>query len=66
MSEETSFAASMEELEAILRRIESEETDIDALATELKRAQELLQRLRSKIRRAEAEVAQIVGSLDGE
>jgi exodeoxyribonuclease VII small subunit len=57
------FAAAMAELEAILSRIETEETDIDALAGELRRAAELLESCRAKIRRAEAEVTQIVQQL---
>ena len=57
------FAAAMAELEAILTRIETEETDIDALAGELRRAAELLELCRGKIRRAEAEVTQIVQQL---
>jgi exodeoxyribonuclease VII small subunit len=66
MSEETgaTFSEALGELEEILRRIESEETDIDRLADELKRAAELLEICRGKIRRAEAEVTQIVQKLD--
>lgn len=59
-----SFSEALTELEAILQRIESEETDIDRLADELKRAAELLEICRGKIRRAEAEVTQIVQKLD--
>ncbi len=57
------FAAAMSELEAILSRIETEETDIDALAAELRRAAQLLELCRAKIRRAEAEVTLIVQQL---
>ena len=57
------FTAAMAELEAILSRIEAEEIDVDALATELRRAAELLEVCRAKIRRAEAEVTQIVQQL---
>jgi exodeoxyribonuclease VII small subunit len=66
MSEETgaTFSEALAELEEILRRIESDETDIDRLADELKRAAELLEICRGKIRRAEAEVTQIVQKLD--
>jgi exodeoxyribonuclease VII small subunit len=54
-------------LESILRRVEAEEIDIDELADELKKATELLEICRSKIRKAEVEVTQIVQSLeDGE
>jgi len=59
------FTEALEELEQILQRIEGEETDIDALAAELKRAAELLDLARNKLRRAEVEVTQIVESLDG-
>lgn len=62
--EELGFGAAMEELETILRRIEGEETDIDALAEELRRATQLLEVCRGKIRRAEVEVTQIVQSLE--
>ena len=57
------FTAAMAELEAILSRIEAEEIDVDALAAELRRAAELLEVCRGKIRRAEAEVTQIVQQL---
>ena len=57
------FAAAMAELEAILSRIEAEEIDVDALAAELRRATQLLEVCRAKIRRAEAEVTQIVQQL---
>lgn len=62
--EELSFTAAMRELEAILRRIESEEIDIDDLARELQRAAALLEIARGKIRKAEVEVSQVVQSLD--
>ena len=61
---ELSFGAAMEELEAILRRVEGEEIDIDELGDELKRAAELLDICRAKIRRAEVEVSQIVQTLE--
>lgn len=59
-----SFGAAMQELEGILRRVEGEEIDIDELAEELKRAAELLELCRAKIRRAEVEVSQIVQTLE--
>lgn len=66
MNEETlKFSAAIEELEAILQRVDQDETDIDRLATELERATELLELCRSKIRKAELEVDQIVEKLDG-
>jgi exodeoxyribonuclease VII small subunit len=59
-----SFRAAMEELEGILERIEGEEIDIDRLAEELRRAAQLLDLCRGKIRKAEVEVTQIVQSLE--
>lgn len=63
-SREMRFGAAMQELEGILRRVEGEEIDIDELADELKRAAELLEICRAKIRRAEVEVSQIVQTLE--
>ena len=62
--EKLKFGDAMEELEAILRRIEEEEIDIDSLAEELERATALLELCRSKIRKAEVEVTQIVQGLE--
>lgn len=59
-----SFREAMDELEGILERIEGEEIDIDRLASELRRAAQLLDLCRGKIRKAEVEVTQIVQSLE--
>ncbi len=59
-----SFNVAMEELESILERIDSDASDIDQLATELRRATELLELCRGKIRKAEVEVNQIVQQLE--
>lgn len=65
--DEPSFGEAMAELEAILRKVEGEEVDIDRLADELRRAAVLLELCRTKIRRAEVEIAQVVHQLgDGE
>jgi exodeoxyribonuclease VII small subunit len=63
-AETPSFGAAMGELEEILRRIEGEEVDVDRLAEELRRAAELLELCRAKIRKAEVEVTQIVQGLE--
>lgn len=60
-----SFREAMDELEGILERIEGEEIDIDRLAEELRRAAQLLDLCRGKIRKAEVEVTQIVQNLEG-
>ena len=58
------FGDAIEELEGILHRVEAEEIDIDDLAEELRKAAQLLEICRGKIRKAELEVTQIVQSLD--
>ncbi len=63
-TEEIRFGEAIDELEGILRRVEAEEIDIDDLAAELRQAAELLEICRSKIRKAELEVTQIVQALD--
>lgn len=63
---EPGFREAMDELEGILERIEGEEIDIDRLAEELRRAAQLLDLCRGKIRKAEVEVTQIVQSLEEE
>jgi exodeoxyribonuclease VII small subunit len=60
------FTAAIREIEAILAGIEGEEVDLDRLAEELRRAAELLELCRTKIRRAELEVSQIVQKLEAE
>lgn len=59
------FNEAIQELEAILQRVDSDATDIDRLADELQRATELLELCRGKIRKAEVEVNQIVQKLSG-
>ena len=61
---EIGFTAALAELEGILERVDSDEVDIDELAEELGKAAALLEICRSKIRRAEVEVSQIVERLE--
>ena len=63
-ADELSFKKSLEEIESIVGRIESEDVDIDELSEQLQRAATLLEVCRAKIRRAEVEVRQIVDKLD--
>ena len=64
VAEDLRFGEAIEELESILNQVEAEEIDIDELADQLKVAAELLELCRSKIRRAEVEVTQIVQALE--
>ena len=61
----TSFSEALQELEAILQRIDNDSVDVDRLAKELRRATDLLELCRGKIRKAEVEVSQIVQKLEG-
>lgn len=61
---EVRFGEAMDELESILERIDSEDVDIDQLASELKRAAELLDVCRTRIRAADLEVTAIVQKLE--
>ena len=58
------FSEAMQELEALLQRVDNDSIDIDRLAEELQRASELLELCRSKIKKAEVEVHQIVQKLE--
>jgi exodeoxyribonuclease VII small subunit len=61
---ELGFTAAIRELEEILGRVEGEDVDLDRLAEELKRAADLLDLCRAKIRKADLEVGQIVQKLE--
>ena len=61
---EIGFSTALADLEGILERVDSDEVDIDELAEELGKAAALLEICRSKIRRAEVEVSQIVQRLE--
>ena len=64
--ENPSFTDAMQELEAILNRIDNDTVDVDKLAKELRRATDLLELCRGKIRKAEVEVSQIVQKLEAD
>ena len=57
---ESGYRQSIEEIEAILAKIESGETDIDDLAAEIKRAAKLLQDCKEKLFRTEQEVEKVM------
>ena len=61
---EIGFTTAIRELEQILAGVEGDDVDLDRLAGELKRAAELLELCRAKIRKAEVEVTQIVQRLE--
>ena len=65
-NDDKSFGEAINELEKILSGIEDESIDIDTLASELQRATGLLESARSKLRRAELEVRQVVDRMQSE
>ena len=57
---EPGYRQSVEEIETILSKMESGETDIDDLAAEIKRAAKLLQDCKEKLFQTEQEVEKIM------
>ena len=57
MENKTSYSDAINEIEAILARFEREEFDVDTLAANVKRAAELIDLCRKKLRKAENDVA---------
>ena len=57
---EPGYRASIDEIEAILTKIEDGETDIDDLTAEIKRAAKLLQDCKEKLFRTEQEVGKLI------
>ncbi len=65
MTEKTlTFQAAMEELELILRKLDSEEVNIDSLTLDLRRASELIEWCRSRLETTRVEVERIVTDLE--
>ncbi len=55
-----SYAEAMAEVEAILKRLNEGELDVDRLGAEVKRASELIALCREKLRAAEEDVAAVL------
>jgi exodeoxyribonuclease VII small subunit len=56
MSETMRYEEAMAQLEAIVRKMESNELDIDEIAAQLKTAQRLIKFCRDKLTKTEAEL----------
>lgn len=59
-----SYAQAVAELEAILRKMQSDETDIDHLTAYTRRASELLAECRSRLTATDAELRAILSDLE--
>ncbi len=60
------FTPAMQELEGILRALESETVDLDELGARVRRAGELIRFCRDRITQTRLEVDEIVGDLEGD
>lgn len=60
---EFSFSEAVEEIERILKNIESGELDVDKLAVEVKRASDLIRQCQKKLRTTEEEINSIFKDL---
>ena len=58
------YADAMRELETILDELEGDELDVDVLAERVRRASELIKLCRTRITRAQDDVARIVADLE--
>ena len=56
MKEELKYEAAFAELQTIVRKMENDELDIDQMADQLKRAQQLIKLCEDKLTKADAEI----------
>ena len=60
MNQETKYEAAFAELQAIVRQMENDELDIDQMAEQLKRAQELIKLCKDKLTKTDEEIQKIL------
>lgn len=60
MSKETKYEAAFAELQAIVHKMENDELDIDQMADQLKRAQELIKLCKDKLTKTDEEIHKIL------
>ena len=60
-NQELSYTEAMAEVEQILARFNTQQMDVDTLASEVKRATELIAQCKERLVRAEREVAEVLG-----
>lgn len=63
---ETKYETAMAELQDIVGKMENDELDIDSLATQLKRAQDLIKLCKDKLTRTDEEIKKILAAGDKE
>ena len=60
MSKEIEYEVAYAELQAIVRKMENDELDIDQMAEQLKRAQELIKLCKDKLTKTDEEIKKIL------
>ena len=60
MKEEMKYEAAFAELQNIVRKMENDELDIDQMAEQLKKAQELIKLCKDKLTKTDAEIKKIL------
>jgi exodeoxyribonuclease VII small subunit len=60
MKQEIKYEAAFAELQAIVRRMENDELDIDQMSEQLKRAQQLIKFCRDKLTKTDEEIKKIL------
>ena len=61
-----SFSEAVGEVEDIVARLENEQTDVDELAAEVKRAVELIAACRERLQKTDREVRDLVAQLEAD
>ena len=64
MTEKMTYREAIEELETILRALETDAVDVDDLNTRIERSAELIRLCRHKLRHAEASLDRVFDTLD--
>ena len=60
MKQEQKYEAAFAELQAIVRKMENDEMDIDQMSEQLKRAQELIKLCKDKLTKTDEEIKKIL------
>ena len=60
MSKEIKYEAAFAELQAIVRKMENDELDIDQMSEQLKRAKELIKLCKDKLTKTDEEIKKIL------
>ena len=61
MSKEIKYEVAYAELQAIVRKMENDELDIDQMTEQLKRAQQLIKLCKDKLTKTDEEIKKILG-----